>query len=84
MMPAEVHSVDEVNHIFIGQYQSKIEILMIKGSKEILSVKELSKRFKRKPFCHEEAKKGPLIWNNGVTTVCSKSDPFYKLACVGC
>ena len=33
--------------IFIGQYQNKIEILMIRGSKETLSVKEMSLRVQK-------------------------------------
>ena len=51
LTPAGVNLTPEFLHgvrlimlvdIFIGQYQNKIEILMIKGSKETLSVEELS------------------------------------------
>ena len=63
-------------YIFIDQYQNKIEILMIKGSKETLSVEELSPRFKKPPLLSWSSQKRPLIWNNGITMVCSKSDLF--------
>ena len=36
--------------IFICEYQNKIKILMIKGSKEILSDEELSLGFKKIPL----------------------------------
>ena len=57
--------------IFIDQYQNKIEILMIKGSKETLCVEEMSREVQKETLTvMKYPKKGPLIWKNGMATVC--------------
>ena len=58
---------------FVGQYQIKNEILMIKGSKETLFVEELSLRLKKRPILSGSSQK---IWKMALLQYAQNLTPF--------
>ena len=65
--------------IIIGQYQNKIEILMIRGSKETLSVEEVSLRFKKRPLLFPSSQRRTDNLGKWRCHTVLKIEPFYAV-----